>query len=308
MKRKKKNVQNTQVETAKEEKNTVWNKIAKFIKKWWIVCTAVVLAVVVAVVGIVIIVASNDEYTTEDVNPYAVMKLSNGMTINYEIFEDECPVAATNFIYLANIGYFDGTVLFDSQGGWVRFGGWQADGVHRGDANKSFTDKITLSAPTGKTSAYYANNKFGYRLKQDTAKDYLRKNKDGIATIGALCFAYERSATEFQIVASENPMATIENGGEWKVAPFALASDDQSLNNIKALANLTRDDGTRFNHNYYRAPLDGNGLITIKSIRVRQKNETKWKSFDFVSWFKNDASSSSRLKSWTTYQKKTGDQ
>jgi cyclophilin family peptidyl-prolyl cis-trans isomerase len=303
MKRKKRKVQETQVEqVAKEEKNTVWTKIKKFFAKWWIVCTAVVLAVVVAVGGIIIIISSNDEYTTEDVNPYAVMKLSNGMTINYEIFEDECPVAATNFIYLANIGYFEGTVLFDSQNGWVRFGGWQADGVHRGDANTAFTNKIKLSAPTGKKADYFDKNKFGYRLKQDTTMNYMNK------TIGALCFAYERSATEFQIVASENPMATIENGGEWKVAPFAIASDEQSLNNIKALANLTRDDGTRFKHNYFRAPLNNNGLITIKSIRVHKKNETKWKNFDFVSWFKNDSQSSSRLKSWTTYQKKTGEQ
>ncbi len=270
-------------------------------KKTWIISIiACFLGLCVIALGIILPFALSDEYTDkEGVNPYAVMKLSNGMTINYEIWENECPIAATNFIYLAEIGYFDGTIIFDSQNGWVRLGGWQADSLHRGDDNKEFLSKIT-DRKYGKSD--YSNNKFGYRLKNDTARSSYYD------TVGVLSFCYERSATEFQVAASSDLSLTIpnDNNQDWKVAPFGMAADSESISNIVAIAALSRDEtGEKFRHDYYRAPLDEDGLIKIESVKITKKNKDKWKNFDFMEYVKGE-NSSNVLYSWYSTKRVTG--
>lgn len=288
-----------QVMNEETVKDTVAPKKKKNLKTLLIAIVASILGIAIIVTGIVLPIVLNDEYITEEnVNPYAEMKLSNGMTIRYEIWENDCPIASTNFIYLANIGYFNGTVIFDNQYGWVRFGGWKADSTHRGDSDTDFLDKIDRTY--GEKD--YSKNKFGYRLKADSS------NNAKYSSIGTLTFCYERSATEFQVVASDNTANTINDGGEWKSAAFGMAADEESIENIKKLAALSRDEnGEKFKHDYYRAPLDKDGLIKIESVKVRKKLESKWKNFDFMDYLLG-ADGSTRRNSWTmSTQKKTGD-
>lgn len=162
----------------------------------------IIITVIVAVVGVggilagilVPIALGTREFTDEEgVNPQATIRLSNGMELNFDIYESDCPNAATNFIWLASIGYFNDVILFDSQQGFVRFGGWtdakKEDGtpVHRGDDDKNFTDKISFSEWTGTDGKVnnYDKNKFGYRLREDTAKSGM------VGQDGALSFCYE---------------------------------------------------------------------------------------------------------------------
>ncbi len=265
----------------------------KSLKVWVLSLIAAFIGVVIIVVGIVIPIVLNDEYTTEEgVNPHAVIKLSNGMTLEYEIYEQACPNAATNFIYLAEIGYFDGTVIFDAQSGFVRFGGWQDNYEHRGDSNEAFLKKTQRSDK-------YVNNKFGYRLYKDSAKS------DLLSTVGALSFCHARSATEFQITASSNYSTTIEGGGVWEASPFAMASSDATIDNVIKIYNLTKDDGTNFQHPYYVAPIDKDGLIKIKSVEITKKLKSKWKKFDFEAWAKEE-NVSGRLYVWNSSSKVTG--
>ncbi len=318
MKRKKnRNNEPNIVDTANDSENLTESNVSENTEKpkksftaWIISGVALLCAVVVIVLGIILPFALSDEYTDEQgVHPYAVMKLSNGMTIKYEIWEEKCPIAATNFIYLANIGYFDGTVIFDTHGGWVRFGGWMANGnansaVHRGDSDTNFLNKITLSKgydSQGKEKDF-SLNKFGYRLKKDTA--YGNNVEPGY-----LNFCYERSATEFQIATITSPTPTIPNdpNGNWNSVTFGMVADEQSLNNVMAIAALGVDEeGVAFKHDFYVAPLDNNGLIKIESVEVRKKNRAKWENFDFVDYYYNDDNSSSRRTNWLTTIKKTG--
>ena len=270
-----------------------------FPKKLFIMITSIALGVVLLTLGIFLPIILNDEFT-DDLNatPYAVMKLSNGMEIRYEIWEKDCPIASTNFIYLANIGYFDGTVIFDATGGLVRFGGWQADGNHRGDSNTAFTDRITL--PNDQNGKNYNSNKFGYRLKADTNRS---SQKDDI---GVLSFAYERSATEFQIAASVNPSHSFD-GEQWEIAPFGMVADPQSLDNIKIIYDLDKSGTYAPTGHSFQAPANNGELITINSVRVYKKYKAKWQNFNFVEYFKNDSTSSSLLKSWSTLKVKSGE-
>ena len=293
MKRKKKNngaVNQEATEPVKEKK--------PFPKKLFLIITSIALGIVLLTLGIVLPIVLNDEFT-DDANeqPYAIMKLSNGMEIRYEIWEKDCPIAATNFIYLANIGYFDGTVIYDASNDFVRFGGWQADGLHRGDSNTSFTDKITL--PVSNDNKNYNSNKFGYRLKEDTAKS---GQKDDI---GILSFAYERSATEFQISAKSNPSHAFD-GGQWEIAPFGMVADERSLNNIIAISNLASHDSYAPTGHSFSAPAVNNNLIKITSVRVHKKYKAKWENFDFIEYYKNGANASSSLQSLSTSKIKAG--
>ena len=307
----KENVEVSETATDVVESEKTPEKKKKF-TTWIISGIALFCALIIIALGIILPFALSDEYTDEEgVHPYAVMKLSNGMTITYEIWEESCPIAATNFIYLANIGYFDGTVIYDTQGGWVRFGGWMANNsagvaVHRGDSDTAFLNKITLSkgVDSNGNEKDFSNNKFGYRIKQDTA--YGTNYEPGYLT-----FCYERSATEFQIATTTATTPTIANDnnsyGGWKSATFGMVADQESLNNIKAIAALTVDtDGAKFKHSYYVAPLDKNGLIKIESVEVRKKNRDKWTNFDFVDYYYNSSDAATRRTNWLTTLKKTG--
>ena len=299
-------------ESAEKQPKKPLSKLAK----WIIAALIVVIGVGGVLAGILVpLKLGSREFTDEEgVNPKATIKLSNGMQLDFDIYENECPNGATNFIWLASIGYFDNVILFDSQQGFVRFGGWtdakNEDGtpMHRGDDDTSFTDKIKLSewTDTGNKTKNFDKNKFGYRLKSDSAKS------NTVNTIGTLSFCYERSATEFTLTAKENPVLTVpnDNGGssgskqEWKVSPFGFASNPQTIDNIKAIEALDRDDGTKFNHDYFRAPLDENGLIKIKSVKVTGKYSGKWKSFDMVRYI--NTNNGEHRSSWTESKKRTG--
>lgn len=274
-------------------------KQEKNVKKRLILFVSALFGIIVLTAGIVLPILLDDEWTNdESVNPYAEVKLSNGMELTFDIWEKECPIAATNFIYLAEEGYFDGTVIFDNTGGWVRFGGWLTDGTHRGDDDQEFLEKYS----DRKSDNYdYSLNKFGYRLRQDTARSSM------YSTMGVLSFCYDRSATEFQVAASSSISLTVDgdSGGEWKVSPFGMANAEtiERLQNIYALAS---DDGSRFQHDYFRAPLCSDGLITVKSVSIKRKYEPKWASFDFMEYYKTGEDASKRLRIWQTSQRKSG--
>ena len=303
-------------ESAEKQPKKPLSKLAK----WIIAALIVVIGVGGVLAGILVpLKLGSREFTDEEgVNPKATIKLSNGMQLDFDIYENECPNGATNFIWLASIGYFDNVILFDSQQGFVRFGGWtdakNEDGtpMHRGDDDTSFTDKIKLSewTDTGNKTKNFDKNKFGYRLKSDSAKS------NTVNTVGTLSFCYERSATEFTLTADESTDPTIPTGNsgskqEWKVSPFGFASNPQTIDNIKAIGALDLDDdGTKFNHDYFRAPLDENGLIKIKSVKVTVKYSGKWKSFDMVRYVCTEKDAEGNKKSsngtWATTKKCTG--
>lgn len=296
-------------ESAEKQPKKPLSKLAK----WIIAALIVVIGVGGVLAGILVPLSlGSREFTDEEgVNPKATIKLSNGMQLDFDIYENECPNGATNFIWLASIGYFDNVILFDSQQGFVRFGGWtdakNEDGtpMHRGDDDTAFTDKIKLSewTDTGNKTKNFDKNKFGYRLKSDSAKS------NTVNTVGTLSFCYERSATEFTLTADESTDPTIPTGNsgskqEWKVSPFGFASNPQTIDNIKAIGELKPDDGTKFNHDYFRAPLDENGLIKIKSVKVTGKYSGKWKSFDMVRYI--NTNNGEHRSSWTESKKRTG--
>lgn len=215
--------------------------------------------------------------------PVAEISLDNGMTLTFEIFEDSCPVAATNFLYLARIGYFDGTIIFDSQNNWVRFGGFE-DTASRSQRrnNEAFCDGVS-DVPRDDDG----DGAFTYRLKSDTSSDAKNLTRQA----GVLSFMYGETATEFQVAAIDNAQ-TNRPGSSSSLSLTAVgrALDDETLMNIAAIAALSRLESSADGHtlhSYWRAPVTSSEsvtLIRIQSVKLYNLSKAKWKHFNFTTY------------------------
>lgn len=241
----------------------------------------VVLAVALIVTAVVLpVVLSRRRYAYVG-RPVAEIHLDNGMTLTFEIFEDTCPVAATNFLYLARIGYFDGTIIFDSQNNWVRFGGFEDTSSQRRN-NDAFCDGVS-DVPKDEDG----DNAFTYRLKSDTSSDASRLTGQA----GVLSFLYGDTATEFQVAAIDNAQTDVPGTSlHRRMTAVGRALDDETLSNIAAIAALSRlepnADGHTV-HSYWRAPIvssDPVTLIRIESVELFNLSGDKWKHFNFTTY------------------------
>ena len=166
--------------------------------------SAVVIGVIVGAAVLAILLALLIPVIALLVNPYskydsviARFKLSNGMVLEYEIDEEKYDTAATNFIFLAKNGYFDNTVFFDAQSGWLRFGGYDAqpvsttisstssyDSTHHRSDNKAYCAAFK-ALPTSRFKDENVSYKFGYKLRVDNHSD-----KQELLKAGALTYLY----------------------------------------------------------------------------------------------------------------------
>lgn len=261
-----------EVDAALAKDDTVASEehVAKVERKTVLIITAVILAAVILITTAILLpILFTTVYRYRDVqNPVARMELSNGMVLEYEIFEDTCPIAASNFIFLARIGYFDNTIIFDSQNSWVRFGGYETETVHR-STNKAFADTV-------EGIEKYPNSKFGYRLKADTSADAKMYDQKGI-----LAFLYNDTATEFQVAAIDGAQLTVQGtySKEYRVTACGRAFEE-SMPYIEEIAAMKRNEQSP--HSTWKAPQP---TITIKKVKLYNLNRKKWKHFGFDDYF-----------------------
>jgi len=78
-------------------------------KKLLISLLAILLILSTVVVGLACNSTDNGELSSNG-NPIAIMETSMG-TIKFEIYQDKVPTTATNFIDLANSGFYDGLIF-----------------------------------------------------------------------------------------------------------------------------------------------------------------------------------------------------
>lgn len=242
-------------------------------KKTVVVVTAVILAAVILITAAILIPILVIKYRYHDVNnPVARMELSNGMVIEYELFEDTCPIAASNFIFLARIGYFNGTIIFDIQNNWMRFGGYETEVKHR-STNKEFTDKV-------QTSEKYPKSKFGYRLKADTSADAKTYNQKGV-----LAFMYNDSATEFQIASVDGAQTTIQtpnSNKDYRITACGRVLNEESMENVETITGMEKNVNSA--STIWKPPAQ---TITIKRIKIYNLDRKKWKNFAFDDYFED---------------------
>ncbi len=270
--------------------------------------SALIVGGVIAVAVILIIVALITPVILFVINPYrgykdviARFSLSNGMILEYVIDEDEYDTAATNFIFLATNKYFDNTVFYDAQGGWLRFGGYESQPTD-GSSNLSDYKRSRHHAQNTdycKNFSALPNNrfnkvtdKFGYRLRADSDG----KNKNMLERAGSLAYRYNDTATEFQFYYgdfAETVPGEIK-GIECTMVGHAL--NDDTIKNIQAIARTAKLNTSISSGYQWKPPTP---TIKIESVKVYNLNDSKWKNFDFLKYVNgNDKNGSRRLTSW----------
>lgn len=277
----------------------------------------VFLAITIAVAAVLILVGVLVPVIMYIVNPYrgysdviARFKLSNGMTLEYVIDEDQFDIACTNFIFLAKNGYFDDTVLFDAQNGWVRFGGYdEQPSVAPGSTNDySRTHHRAQSEEYCKSFSALPNekfdkvlNKFGYKLRADKGGE----TPSLIEEIGSLTYLYSDTSTEFQFAykkgATDN-ITRISSDGKpssdtLEATMVGHALNDETVENLKKIAETAvRNDSITFGFQWNPPTPD----IRINQVKIYNLDEEKWKDFNFIEYMNGeDAAGRRRLSGWT---------
>ncbi len=262
--------------------------------------TAVMVGAIACVAIVLILAALIVPVVAYMVNPYSNYKsviarfdLSNGMKLEFVIEEDEYDTAATNFIFLAKNKYFDNTVFYDAQNGWLRFGGYEHQPVgsstNHHDQNTAYCESFS-ALPTGSFSN--PRSKFGYKLNADSKGTTPELLND----IGVLAFLYSDTSTEFQFSYQEQAINTVPliEGGQNSLEPTMVghALDDETVNNLIAISN-TAEINQRISSGYKWKPPTPD--IYIEHVKIYNLDKSKWNSFDFISYMgEND-----RLNRWT---------
>jgi len=262
-----------------------------------VTCLAILILVVALIVPAIMFA----------VNPYrsygkvvARFDLSNGMTLEYEIDEDEYDTAATNFIFLAKNKFFDNTVFYDAQNGWLRFGGYEAQPQtnassdfsrthHRGDSLAYCESFSALASARFDRAAY----KCGCRLRADSGGTDSRLTDK----VGTLTYRYGDTSTEFQFNYGLTNDETVSGDmSDIQCTMVGQALNDETISNIKSIASLASANTSITSGYKWRPPTPD---IMIKSVRLYNLDNSKWKNFDFISYMSgNDKSGSRRYTSW----------
>lgn len=277
----------------------------------------VFLAIVISVAAVLILTGVLVPVITYLVNPYrgysdviARFKLSNGMTLEYVIDEDQFDTACTNFIFLATNGYFDNTVLFDAQNGWVRFGGYdEQPSVVPGSTNDyNRTHHRAQSEEYCKNFTALPNekfdkvlNKFGYKLRADKGGE----TPSLIEEIGSLTYLYSDTSTEFQFAykkgATDN-ITRISSDGKpssdtLEATMVGHALNDETIENLKKIAETAaKNDSITFGFQWTPPTPD----IRINSVKIYNLDKEKWKDFNFIDYMNGeDSAGRRRLSGWT---------
>lgn len=270
--------------------------------------STVIMIVVVSVAILLILAAILIPIIIYVVNPYngngktmARFKLSNGMTLEYIIAEDEFDTAATNFIFLAKNGFFDNTVFYDAQNGWLRFGGYDAQPQSNSSSDYTRTHHRKNNEQYCKNFTALSNDKFSrvtYKFEYTLRADSGGTAESKLAIPGVLTFRYSNTATEFQFNYVLDNSETID--GLIDEIPCTMVGypyDDKTVEKLKAIASTAAPNNDISSGYKWRPPTPD---IKIESVKVYNLNGKKWNNFDFIKYMnEKDSSGSRRLNYWS---------
>lgn len=220
-------------------------------------------------------------------NPVAKFELSNGMILEIEIWEEACPIAATNFIFLAKNKFFDNTIIHDTQHSYTRFGGLY-DYKNFKFSDKTFTDTLTGFEESKK------DYKLGYSLYADKNDNAKRVQEEGV-----ISFLYNKGATYFQICGLQGAQLDIGNTGfeTLSASAFGKALNEETVQNLKKIAALEVDanNGTQL----WIGPREKLSIKKVTMYNLNKKyNKEKWKNFHFQNYMSKAYDGQTAISGW----------
>ena len=277
---------------------------SKFTKKQLTVMLSLIaVGLAVILVGSIVLGVLLPRYSSK--YPRAIITLNDGRKIEMVIWEDECPIMASNFIFLARIGFFNGTIIYDVEPGreYMRFGAYKGYGT--GETryeDVSFISKIDkkvfnieyVGDESDRVKA--ESSKFGYRLYKDDTNE---KDRFSEAFVVSANYA---SAADFVINLGENNTSFTNQNGTTSLnsnlSAFAKIEDAKSQEVLRSI--YERDDIVATNLSFGTSYIYGPSTpVVIKSVTVTNINRKKWKNFEFISYM-NTAyrNKTSAFRSW----------
>ena len=249
-----------------------------------------VVAVIVISVGVAVPTYMSCNYMFER-NPVAVIEMKAGdrtLTMKYELFAADCPRACANFVFLAEAGFFDGAVVFDTQNSRVRFGGYylteDASGgvsyAHRSDDTaflSGLTDEISEEHYTDSDGETDYSEMLRYTLRSDsTSYDYTAYDFMLCANVSGS----DASATEFQICGRKDTLSTNDtiwneaqnSPCEFEVQAFGrpLGGDEATGEAIEYILGMEKSD--TYMRSYFLSTAEP---VTVSSVKI-YNFETTW--------------------------------
>ena len=267
-------------------------------QKIWLPVTCIVLACVIiltAVILLVVVPRSNSKY------PRAVITLGDGRELTLTIWEEESPIAATNFMFLADIGFFDKNIIYDVQPekNYMRFGAYTGYSSSLSKYNdKDFIDsiprkKFNIVNVDDRYKDDAQSNKFGYRLRKDTGGNAGRYGEKYVISFN------NSNAADFVINLGENNTNFTDSNGKNSLnnslVAFGAFEDEKSQRILDELYGYKKNYNTGL----------GDGVvgtetpIVIRSIKLYNMNKKKWRDFEFVSYMKTALNGSTAFSGWT---------
>lgn len=274
----------------------------------WAIITAGILALAILIMGILTptVIVPARRFSNIN-NPVVVFRLSTGDDIEIIVFEEEVPHAATNFLHLARIGFFNDTIIFDTNEQFVRFGQFENDTfrAHR-TTNQSFLNRLSdNNAPTlGVAEAVItdANRQnfsiFDYRVNIDNASTAI-PFRPRTTTAGYISNMHTLSGVDFQIATVNDRRTIVYNNIPQGTSPrdarnsidltghvFGRVTEDsmQTLHRITALTQQTAEQSA---HPFFNPPIaEGGGSVYIRRTRVYNVSAFgHWRNFNWDSYF-----------------------
>ncbi|MCH5164646.1 MAG: peptidylprolyl isomerase [Clostridiales bacterium] len=217
-------------------------------------------------------------YTSENpnpnppANPIATVKLTGDnkqvfksifgadeVEISVEIFMDDAPYAGMNFMYLAESGFYDGTIISDVSRGHAMFSGFTDN---KNSSNRALESNVILKLK-GFTDHNYStwnkdNYKLGYRLTTETKRSASGSQSMGYLTMMAGSSTYYSTSTSFMFITSENPQ-------------FNFADDSTSITSyLSWLGRVTDDESMQIlrKFNNVDTALSGKVYYPLSTIRI----------------------------------------
>ena len=265
---------------------TGFGSMARTRNKLWIPIVAGVLALLMILFAVLIptVIVPNVRFGHLN-NPVVVFHLSNGERIEIVVYEEAVPHAATNFLYLARIGFFNDTIIFDTTRGFVRFGQFEnPEFTQFRTTNERFLRNVR-NMTTPDTFAQ-GDSPFDYRLN-NVEPASAQASEGRVRDIGAVSSMHMFSGTEFQIAAIQNPQldlqSTRENETDVLQTPGRVIGHvtEHSLDVIARIHSAPRVVNTA--HRFFTPPAQ---TISIRRTSVHGTDFWgKWRTFNWDEYF-----------------------
>ncbi|HEY8391025.1 MAG TPA: peptidylprolyl isomerase [Clostridia bacterium] len=239
-----------------EQKNTISKK--NIIIRWIIIITALLTAAALLTVSIVLLNKKQFPYSSD---PIAKITLNNGMELYFELYADSAPLAVGNFVYRANNGYYNQTIIHNYKK--------TPDGGFYIESGKNYNASMTLK------DKYSDREDMKFSVKKDSnslGNTYLTK-KYYLST--SLSNSNSRASSEFRICLKESSM-TSDSSSIFGVV-FGNAYDQRTKDNLDQLYNQILEDQTSDFNNGNNTP---SKYISITGIKILTEKDY-WKNFDY---------------------------